>query len=114
MKINQKVRYGLECLFELAKTPREYVDAERLATARAIPTAYAQKVLQALAQSGLIHSLKGNGYQLARPLQNITALEVINALSVEEPVQVPGAGNVLARRINDALANVTLSELSAA
>jgi Rrf2 family protein len=114
MKINQKVHYALECLFELSKNAGAFVDAERLAATRNIPHAYAQKVLQALAQAGLVRSLKGNGYQLGRPLQYITALDVINALNSAEAVPEQGAGRALARRIDDALANVTLDVLSVA
>src|SRR4051794_33409639 len=116
MKVTQKVRYGLECLFELAKEPMGYMDAERLALRRCIPPAYAQKVLQTLAHAGLVYSQKGLGYRIARPLQDITALEVFNALSVEDHhvTAVADAGRVLERRINDTLAGVTLDVLVAA
>jgi Rrf2 family protein len=114
MKVTQKVRYGLECLFELAKQPTEYMDAENLATRRGIPPAYAQKVLQTLAHAGLLYSQKGVGYRITRPLQDITALEVITALSTDEPRDAAGAGRMLERRINDTLARVTLDVLVAA
>ena len=115
MKVSQKVRYGLDCLFELSKSPAEYVDGERLATKRGIPPAYAQKVLQTLTHAGLLFSQKGLGYRIARPLQDITALEVINALSREEQSFVfVGAGHVLEMKINNTLASVTLDALNAA
>lgn len=114
MKVTHKVRYGLECLFELAKQSGEYVDAERISARRGVPPAYAQKVLQTLAHAGLLLSQKGHGYKLARPLQDITALEVFNALSVEEPEVNVGAGHVLERRINETLKSVTLDALVSA
>lgn len=107
MKLNQKVRYGLECLFELASTPTEYTDGDHIATARGIPSAYAQKILSALAQYGLIYSMKGQGYRLARPLEDITALEVIKALDQTAPV----AEHPLERRILAALEGVSLETL---
>src|SRR5690349_14523171 len=83
MRINQKVKYGVACLFELSKTPTEFIDTDQLATKQHIPPAYAQKVLQSMARAGLIYSLKGVGYRLTRPLSNITALEVMEALTAE-------------------------------
>ena len=109
MRLNQKVRYGLECLFELAKSPAEYVDAERLAAAKAIPPAYAQKVLQSLAHSGILYSQKGCGYRIARSLNDITALDVMNALT--ESTHAPRESHVLESRINQALAGMTLATL---
>jgi len=112
MRLNHKVRYGLECLFELAKAPGEFTDAEHLSTARNIPPAYAQKVLQALTHAGIVQSQKGSGYRIVRSLQDITALEVMNALTTED-AQLPRAGHVLESRINDALAGMTLDALAA-
>lgn len=115
MKVTQKVRYGLECLFELSKRPSEYMDADGLSRTRGIPPAYVQKVLQTLAHAGLLYSQKGAGYRIARPLQDITALEVMKALSHDESHDAfVGAGHVLERRINDTLAKVTLDVLVAA
>lgn len=114
MRLSHKVTYGLACLFELAQQPTEYIDAERLARARSVPPSYAQKILQSLAHAGLLFSQKGAGYRLARPLQDITALEVINALSQEEEEATNNAGRVLSRRINDTLAKVTLDSLATA
>lgn len=113
MRLNQKIRYGLECLFELAQSPAEFTDADQLATKRNIPHAYAQKVLQSLAHAGLVHSQKGTGYRIARPLQDITALEVMDALTTQE-AQIQRSGHVLEFRINQALANMTLDALVAA
>ncbi len=112
MRLNQKVRYGLECLFELAKAPSEFIDAERLSTARSIPPAYAQKVLQALTHAGIVNSQKGSGYRIVRPLQNITALDVMNALTKED-AHAEHTGHVLESRINEALSRMTLDALAA-
>lgn len=109
MRLNQKVRYGLECLFELATSPTEYVDAERVATARKVPTAYAQKILQALSQAGILYAQKGSGYRIARALADISALEVIRAL---EGTAQPDGAHPLERRIDAALASVSLETLA--
>ena len=111
MRLNQKVRYGLECLFEMAATHNEYVDAERIAAARNVPTAYAQKILHALTQAGLVFSQKGAGYRLSRPLGDITALEVVQALEIEDR-RVLAEAHPLERRILAALAGVSLETLA--
>lgn len=115
MRINQKVKYGVACLFELAKTPTEFLDTEHIAAKQHIPPAYAQKVLQAMARVGLIYSLKGAGYRLTRPLSNITALEVMEALTADNDTSINDMeiGIQLEKRVNKALGSFTLAELMA-
>jgi len=113
MRLNQKVRYGVACLFELAQFPGEYMDSDHMARKQNIPPAYAHKVLQAMVHGGLVFALKGVGYKLARPLASITALEVIEALTkdLDPNASNPDMGIVLEERINKALGSFTLAEL---
>jgi Rrf2 family protein len=113
MKINQRVRYGISCLFELSKHNHEYVDAEKIAHAQSIPSAYAQKVMQTLSHAGLVWSLKGTGYRLARPLSEITAYQVIEALTQDTSTNdsIISVGSMLEDRINKAL-NFSLDQLA--
>jgi Rrf2 family protein len=113
MRINQKIKYGVACLFELSKTPIEFRDAGDISTKQNIPPAYAQKVLQSMAHAGLIFALKGVGYRLTRPLSRITALEVMEALTVEMDPNAtnPDIGVLLEKRVNEALGSFTLAEL---
>ncbi|MBV9080046.1 MAG: Rrf2 family transcriptional regulator [Elusimicrobia bacterium] len=111
MRLNHKVQYGLACLFELARTPDEYVDAERIAAARNIPPAYAQKVLQQMSQAALILAQKGRGYKLARPLRDMNALEVVRTLS-SDGESGTSAVRVLKDRMDSALAMVDLHSLA--
>ena len=115
MRINQKVKYGAACLFELSTTPTEFRDAEEISTKQNIPPAYAQKVLQSLAHAGLIYALKGVGYRLTRPLSSITALQVMEALTVDMDPNGPNSdlGMLLEKRVNQALGSFTLAELVA-
>jgi Rrf2 family protein len=115
MRLNQKVKYGVACLCELAKHLSEYVDAEAMARTQNIPPAYAHKVLQAMAHAGLVYAMKGAGYKLARPLSDITALEVIEALTKDADPNAsnPDMGELLERRINQTLGNMTLNDLKA-
>ena len=115
MKLNHKVRYGIACLLELSKSLGEFIDAEFIAARQAIPPAYAHKVLQALAHAQIVMSQKGLGYRLARPLANITALEVIEALTISAGTDtvIAGPGDAIERRIQFTLGSMTLGELAA-
>jgi len=113
MKLNQKVRYGVGCLYELSKYSTDYMDAELIAVHQGIPGAYAHKVLQLLSHAGLVFAQKGMGYKLARPLSEITALEVIELLTsdLDPNASNPDIGKRLEKRINEELGNFTLDEL---
>ena len=114
MRINQKVRYGVACLFELSKNPGEYIDADRIAASQNVPPAYAHKILQSMAHAGMVFALKGVGYRLARPLASITALEVIETLTAEaDSAATSEVGMRLEQRINKALGGFTLDQLAA-
>ena len=116
MKLNQKVRYGVGCLFELSKNPHEFMDADEIARRQTIPPAYAQKVLQTLAHEGFVFAMKGVGYRLSKSLADITAIELIDALSREMDPNAsnPDMGILFEKRINQMLGTMTLSELVSA
>lgn len=111
MRINQKVRYGVACLYELSKNPEEYTDANLIAHRQEIPPAYAQKVLQLMAQANLIHGMKGSGYKLTVPLENITVLKVMEALTAEKSAEEfhPESSVVVEQKIKQALGSISLS-----
>lgn len=113
MKLQQKVRYGIACLFELSKHPGEYIDTNSISHRQKVPCAYAHKILQHLAHSGLVLAHKGLGYKLARPLEDITAVEFIDVLTIEPANNTPtqDVGALFELRINQALEKFTLGEL---
>jgi Rrf2 family protein len=113
MKLNQKVRYAVACLFELSKHLCEFIDADTIASKQTIPAAYAHKVLQALARAGIVVSQKGVGYKLARPLADITALQVIETMTADVDPNASNSdmGMLFEARINKILEGVTLGEV---
>ncbi len=114
MKLQQKVRYGIACLYELSKYPGSYVDTNTISKEQHIPCAYAHKILQHLSHAGLIIAHKGLGYKLARPLEDITAAEFIDVLSDEPtgPIDSSSVGSLFENRIHQALQSFTLGELA--
>src|SRR5690242_2144005 len=105
MKFNQSVHYGIACLLELAKMPLDYIEASRIAACRNIPLAYTHKVLQHLGHAGLVYAHKGMGYKLARPLSDITVIDVMEAVRKNgEPVSAPSpVGLNVEKRVNAVL-----------
>ena len=64
----------------------EYSLVKHLAVELELPGAYLAKILQSLAQEGILHSVRGprGGFRLARPAQEITVGEVVAALEGAE------------------------------
>lgn len=85
MRMNRTMMYALACLWELARTPSDWVLAARIATQRGLPAAYCYKVLEALAKAGLVESARGQGFRLVRPLEQISCLEFIKACNDSAP-----------------------------
>lgn len=83
MRVSQTAEYALRAMAALAtvssKTPIRAVDLSRATT---IPSHYLAKVLRRLVLAGLLTSQKGQGggFTLARPAQDITFLEILEAV----------------------------------
>jgi Rrf2 family protein len=82
LKLTKKADYGLISLRHLATGARRSASAKDIADAYGIPLPLLSKVLQKLVRTGLLVSEQGThgGYLLARPAQEISALEVIRAI----------------------------------
>src|ERR1044071_1058858 len=112
MKLNSKIKYGLLCLHELASQSGQYLNAESIALRHRIPPAYAHKILQKLAQVGLIDGQRGSGYRLSRPLSLISVLEVVNALGKDEEKQPSyDIVSTMERHIQHALQGINLESM---
>ncbi len=59
------------------------VQAKEIASVEGIPEQFLEQVLAALRRAGVVRSVRGagGGYELARPARNITAGDVVRALS---------------------------------
>jgi Rrf2 family protein len=65
----------------------EPVPTAHLAAAYDLPAPYLNKQLQALVRAGVLASTrgKGGGFALARPLERITLLDIVDAIEGREP-----------------------------
>ncbi len=83
---SQTVEYALRAVVHLAsETPRART-TEQIAEVTKVPRAYLSKVLQNLGRAGLVQSQRGvgGGITLSKPADEVTILEVVNAV---EPIQ---------------------------
>jgi Rrf2 family protein len=84
--LSKTAEYALRVAVWLAQSPKEPVSADHLAEATKIPRRYLHKVVQDLARGGLVRSQPGpgGGYAIYRRPDQITILDVVNAV---EPLQ---------------------------
>jgi Rrf2 family protein len=80
------VEYALRAVVHLASVAPQACTTEQIAKVTRVPRAYLSKVLQSLAKAGIVHSQRGlgGGMTLGRPADELTVLEVVNAV---EPIQ---------------------------
>jgi len=79
---SQTAEYALRAMSVLAARSPSLMTTEEIADAARIPPAYLSKVLQALRKAGIVLSRRGigGGVSLAEDSQDVTILEIINAV----------------------------------
>ena len=88
VKLSDGVEWGSHSLVFLALIPPGVaLPGARLAEFHGVPAAYLAKHLQAMARAGLLESVQGprGGYRLAQPADQITLLDVVEAIDGVEP-----------------------------
>jgi Rrf2 family protein len=83
---SQTVEYALRAVVFLARRTDEPSTIEDVAEATHTPATYLAKILQGLVRAGVLRSKRGvhGGVMLARPPEELTILEVVNAV---EPIR---------------------------
>jgi Rrf2 family protein len=84
--LSQTVEYALRAVVHLASEAPAGRTTDQIAETTLVPRAYLSKVLQALRRGGVIQSQRGigGGMTLTKPPEQLTILEVVNAV---EPIQ---------------------------
>lgn len=82
MWVSTKAQYGLRALVEIGLRQPEAVPLKDVADAQGISQHYLEQIAAQLRRSGFIRSVRGakGGYKLGRPMAQISALEVVEAL----------------------------------
>ena len=131
LRLNRLTDYAVVVLAQMAAQPERLRTAQQIAQDTAVPLPTVAKILNALARASVITSLRGaaGGYRLARPAEQVSIFEVVQALegpialtacvdgsedSCEVESLCPMRGNW--ERVNDAirtaLQGVTLADMS--
>jgi Rrf2 family nitric oxide-sensitive transcriptional repressor len=81
--------YALRAVVWLAANPDRREPAEPLAARTKVPRRYLHKVLQSLAQAGIVESQSGpgGGYSLCVPPEELTILAVVNTVAPLERIR---------------------------
>jgi len=88
MRLTSKGRYAVSAMVDLDKNAREKpVTLAAISERQFISLSYLEQLFRRLREAGLVTSVRGpgGGYRLARPSDEITVAEVIQA--VNEPVR---------------------------
>ncbi len=84
MRISAKGRYALAAAVRMARQhgSGEYITVISISEGLGISKIYLEQVFSLLKRGGLVNSVKGaqGGYQLTRPPEEITVLEVLSAV----------------------------------
>lgn len=81
--------YALRAVVMLGSNPGSPRTTQQIAEVTQVPSGYLSKVLQALGRAGVVESQRGlnGGFVLARPLDDLTLLDVINAVDPLERIK---------------------------
>lgn len=88
LRLSKLTDYGTVVLAEMARQPERRHSAAELATTLHLAAPTVSKLLKQFARGGLVKSQRGakGGYSLARPPEEITAVQIIDA--IEGPVAI--------------------------
>lgn len=83
---SQTVEYALRATVYLASITPTAASADRISAATQVPQGYLSKVMRDLVVAGVAQSQRGprGGFTLARPAEQLTILDVVNAV---DPIQ---------------------------
>jgi Rrf2 family protein len=113
---SQTAEYALRAVVWLANHTEAPLTTSQIASATQVPPDYLSKVLLALGRNGLVSARRGKngGFTLSKPSDEITILDVINAVDPVQrirtcPLRLTGHGAQLCplhRRLDDGLRQI--------
>ena len=89
MQITHQADYATRAVLHLARTQKDkLIPTNEIARRQNIPSSFLAKIIVQLSIAGLLHTSRGahGGVKLARDPQNITLLEVVEA--IDGPIQL--------------------------
>jgi Rrf2 family protein len=107
ISVTSKSRYAVVAMAELARSGSRPVPIGTLAERRGMPVQFLEQLCSTLRRAGFLESHRGvkGGYTLARPAEEITVLDVVQALDGKVGEEGKEAGGIWAEGV-DALREV--------
>jgi Rrf2 family cysteine metabolism transcriptional repressor len=107
ISVTSKSRYAVVALAELARSGDQPVPIAVIAERRGMPVQFLEQLFSTLRRAGLLDSRRGvrGGYTLARSAEEITVLEIVQALDGRVGEEGREAGGIWAEGV-DALRDV--------
>ena len=96
ISVTAKSRYAVVGMAELSRSGNRPVPIATVAERREIPVQFLEQLFSTLRRDGLLISQRGvkGGYRLARPAEEITVLEVVQALDGRIGAEAAEAGGI--------------------
>jgi Rrf2 family protein len=96
ISVTAKSRYAVVGMAELARNAGRPVPIATVAERRGIPVQFLEQLFSTLRRDGLLVSQRGvkGGYRLARPPDQITVIEVVQALDGKVGAEADEAGGI--------------------
>jgi Rrf2 family protein len=101
ISVTSKSRYAVVAMAELANAERP-IPIAQVAERRGMPVQFLEQLFTTLRRDGLLRSQRGvkGGYTLARPAEEITVLEVVQALDGKVGEEGKEAGGIWAEGVD--------------
>ncbi len=101
ISVTSKSRYAVVALADLARSGNRPVPIAQIAERRGMPLQFLEQLFTTLRRDGILNSQRGvgGGYTLARPPEEITVLEVVQALDGRLGDEAAEAGGIWAEGV---------------
>ena len=117
ISVTSKSRYAVVAMAELARSGEGPVPIAQLAERREMPVQFLEQLFSTLRRDGLLTSQRGvkGGYTLSRPADQITVIEVVQALDGKVGEEADEAGGIWAEGVEalrDVFGQTTIADIA--
>jgi len=117
ISVTSKSRYAVVAMAELARSGERPVPIAQVAERRGMPVQFLEQLFSTLRRDGLLISQRGvkGGYRLGRDPEDITVLEVVQALDGKVGAEADEAGGIWkegVESLRDVFSRTTIADIA--